>query len=53
VRSTFALSIAPVGPLVAGVLLDAAPARVTVGMFAGFALLLALWGTSSPALRSV
>jgi predicted MFS family arabinose efflux permease len=53
VRSTFALSTAPLGPLVAGALLDQAPARVTVGLFAVIALALAVWGTSSPAVRSI
>lgn len=51
VRSTIALLVAPLGPLAAGVLLSVAPARATVAVFAGLGLVLALWGTLSPALR--
>jgi MFS family permease len=53
VRSTIGMSTGPLGPLIAGVLLDAAPAQVTVGVCAGFALVLAVIGTFSSALRSV
>jgi Transmembrane secretion effector len=52
VRGTISLLIAPLGPLVAGVLLDAAPARATIGLFAAFGLALAAWGTLSPSLRA-
>jgi Major Facilitator Superfamily len=52
VRSTIALLIAPLGPLVAGLLLDAASERATIAVFAAFGLLLALWGTLSPAIRA-
>jgi hypothetical protein len=51
VRSTLALLIAPLGPLTAGLLLHAVSARATVAVFAGLGLLLALWGTLSPAIR--
>jgi MFS family permease len=52
VRSTIALLIAPLGPLIAGVLLDAVSARAAIAVFAATALLLAVWGTSSPAIRA-
>jgi MFS family permease len=51
VRSTIALLIAPLGPLVAGLLLDAVSERATIAVFAAFGLVLALWGTLSPAIR--
>jgi hypothetical protein len=52
VWSTTSLLIAPLGPLAAGALLDATSARVTVGLFAAFGLVLALWGTLSPPIRT-
>ena len=52
VRSTISLTIAPLGPLVAGVLLGATTERVTIAVFALAALVLAGWGTLSPALRT-
>jgi MFS family permease len=52
VRSTISLLIAPLGALVAGALLDATSARATVATFAGFALVLALWGSLSPSIRA-
>jgi hypothetical protein len=52
VRGTIALLIAPLGPLVAGVLLDTVSARTTVAVFAAFGLVLALWGTLSVAIRN-
>jgi predicted MFS family arabinose efflux permease len=52
VRSTIALLIAPLGPLAAGVLLDATSERATIAVFAGFGLVLALWGTLSPSIRA-
>ena len=51
VRSTISLLIAPLGPLVAGLLLGATSARVTIAVFAAVGLLLAVWGTLSPAIR--
>jgi Transmembrane secretion effector len=51
-RSTIALLVAPLGPLVAGALLSGTSARATIAVFAGVALALALWGTLSPAIRS-
>lgn len=52
VRSTLALLVAPVGPLAAGLLLGATSARATVAVFAASGLVLALWGTLSPAIRA-
>jgi hypothetical protein len=49
---TISLMIAPLGPLVAGVLLDAVPARAAIGMFAAAALALVVWGGLSPAIRA-
>jgi MFS family permease len=51
-RSTIALMIAPLGPLVAGLLLDVTSERATIAVFAAFGLVLALWGTLSPAIRA-
>jgi hypothetical protein len=50
-RSTISLLAAPLGPLVAGILLGAVSARATIAFFAVFSLALALWGTLSPAIR--
>ncbi len=52
VRSTISLLIAPLGPLLAGVLLGATTERATIAVFALAALVLAAWGTLSPALRT-
>jgi Major Facilitator Superfamily len=52
VRRTIALLIAPLGPLTAGVLLDTVSERATIAVFAGFGLVLALWGTLSPSIRA-
>jgi MFS family permease len=52
VRSTIALLIAPLGPLVAGLLLDAVSERATIAVFAAFGLTLAVWGTLSPSIRA-
>jgi MFS family permease len=52
VRSTIALLIAPLGPLAAGVLLESVSQRAAIAVFAALALVLALWGTLSPALRT-
>ena len=51
-RSTISLLAAPLGPLVAGLLLTATSARATVAFFAAFTLALALWGTLSPSIRA-
>jgi hypothetical protein len=51
VRSTIALLIAPLGPLVAGVLLGVVSARTTVAVFAVGGLLLTVWGTLSRPIR--
>jgi MFS family permease len=52
VRRTISLLIAPLGPLAAGALLGAVSARATIAVFAAVALVLAIWGTLSPSLRS-
>ena len=52
VRRTISLAVAPLGPLAAGVLLGAGSARLAVGCFAAAALVLAVWGTLSPAIRA-
>ena len=51
VQRTIGLLIAPLGPLVAGLLLGATSERATIAVFAAFGLVLALWGTLSPSLR--
>jgi hypothetical protein len=51
-RSLISLLIAPVGPLVAGVLLGVVSARATIAVFAAAGLLLAVWGTLSPSIRA-
>jgi MFS family permease len=50
-RFTIAVAASPLGPLAAGFLLGAVSARVTVAAFALLGLVLALWGTLSPAIR--
>ena len=50
-RTVVALAAAPLGPVVAGVLLDATSARVTTAFFAACGLVLALAGTASRGLR--
>jgi hypothetical protein len=52
VRRTIALAVAPLGPLVAGLLLDAVSARATVAVLLLGSLALALWATLSPAIRA-
>jgi len=52
VWSSISLLIAPLGPLAAGVLLGAVSERATIGAFAAFALVLAVWGTLSPSIRA-
>jgi MFS family permease len=51
-RSNISLLIAPLGPLVAGLLLAATTARLTVAVLAAIGLALAVWGTLSPSVRS-
>ena len=51
VQTTIGLLIAPLGPLVAGLLLGATSDRATIAVFAAFGLVLAVWGTLSPSLR--
>jgi MFS family permease len=50
-RVTIAVAVSPLGPLAAGFLLGDVSARVTVASFAALGLVLALWGTLSPAIR--
>lgn len=52
VWTTIGLLVAPLGPLVAGLLLDVASARTTIGVFAAVGLTLALWGTLSRPLHT-
>ncbi len=52
VRTAVSLALAPFGSLAAGLLLSAVSARVTMLSFVAVALLLAGWGTLSPALRN-
>jgi MFS transporter len=52
VRSMISLLIAPLGPLAAGFLLGAVSPRATIAVFAGFGLVLAVWGTLSPSIRA-
>jgi hypothetical protein len=52
VTSTIALLIAPLGPLVAGILLGAGSARTAIAVFAVAGLVLAVWGTLSPSIRA-
>jgi hypothetical protein len=49
---TISLVLTPLGPLVAGALLEAASARATIAVFVVFALVLAVWGTLSPSIRA-
>jgi MFS family permease len=51
-RATIARAAAPLGPLVAGILLTVASGRATIAVFALCSLALAAWGTFSRALRS-
>ena len=52
VRSTISRLIEPLGPLTAGVLLSLVSARTTIAFFVGFAVVLAVWATLSPAIRN-
>jgi hypothetical protein len=51
VRTNISLLVTPLGPLAAGLLLEATSARVTVALLAAGGLGLALWGTLSPSIR--
>jgi MFS family permease len=51
VRTTISLIAGPLGPLVAGVLLEATSERTTVAVFAAAGLGLAVWGTLSRSIR--
>jgi len=51
VRTTISLVAGPLGPLAAGLLLEATTARVTVSVVAVCGLGLALWGTLSSSIR--
>jgi hypothetical protein len=52
VWTTIGLAIAPLGPLVAGLLLESTSARAAIAVFAAAGLVLALWGTSSGSIRA-
>jgi len=52
VSTTIGLAVAPLGPLVAGLLLESVSARATIAVFAAVGLILALWGTLSSAIRT-
>jgi MFS family permease len=49
---TISLLITPLGPLVAGFLLDTVPARAAIGLFAAVGLVLVVWGNLSPSIRA-
>jgi MFS family permease len=51
VRTTISLVVGPLGPLAAGLLLEATTPRTTVAAVAAVGLGLALWGTLSPSIR--
>ena len=52
VRSMISLLITPFGPLMAGVLLSTVSARAAIALFAAVGLVLAVWGTLSPSIRT-
>jgi MFS family permease len=52
VRTTISLVASPLGPLLAGWLLEATSARPTVAIFAAGGLALLLWGTLSASIRA-
>lgn len=52
VWTTIGLAIAPLGPLVAGLLLESTSARAAIAVFAAAGLVLALWGTLSGSIRA-
>lgn len=51
VRVTLAQAVSPLGPLIAGALLEATSPRGTVAVFTACGVVLAVWGTLSPAIR--
>ena len=51
VRSMISLLIAPLGPLIAGVLISTVSARAAIAVFAVVGVVLAIWGTLSPSIR--
>ena len=52
VRSMISLLIAPLGPLIAGVLISTVSARAAIAVFAVVGVVLAVWGTLSPSIRA-
>jgi MFS family permease len=52
VRTTISLLASPLGPLLAGLLLQTTSERATVAIFAAGGLVLALWGTLSDAIKA-
>ena len=50
--TTIGLAIAPLGPLVAGLLLESTSTRAAIAVFAAAGLALALWGTLSGSIRT-
>jgi MFS family permease len=52
VWTTIGLAIAPLGPLVAGLLLESTSARAAIAVFAAAGLALALWGTLNGSIRA-
>jgi hypothetical protein len=52
VRTTLAQLASPLGPLVAGILLETTSSRATVAVFTACGVVLAVWGTLSPAIRA-
>lgn len=52
-HSAIVMAGGPLGTLGAGVLLDALAPRAAIGLLAGVALALAIWGTVSPSLRAL
>ena len=50
--ATIALLAAPLGPLVAGFLLESSSPRATIAVVSAFTLALMLWGTLSPSIRN-
>ncbi len=51
VRSSIALLVSPLGPLLAGFLLSTVSVRATVAVFTACGVVLAIWGTLSPSIR--
>ena len=52
VRSSIALLIAPLGPLLAGFLLSSVSLRATGAVFTACGIVVAIWGTVSPSIRN-